>query len=51
VGRWVDIGIGWKMHGRRVNVSSIGATFCRLDNMSMIQIIKKAPIHTFAVKI
>jgi hypothetical protein len=36
-GRWVDIGIGWKKLGRSMNVGSIGATFCRLDNMRMVQ--------------
>jgi len=50
VGRWVDVGIGWKMLGRRVNVSSIGATICRLHNMRMIQIIKNSLIYAPAVK-
>lgn len=42
-GRWADIGIGWKMLGRSMNVRSIGTTFCRLDNMRIIQTIKKKP--------
>jgi hypothetical protein len=37
--------------GRSVNVSSISAMFCRLDNMRMIQTIKKSPIHAPAVKL
>ena len=43
----MDIGIECKMLSIRVNVSSIGAIFCRPHNMRMIQIVKKSPtLHT-----